>query len=506
MRRAVAAFSLLLPLLLCAQSYDPWVNDDVGRRLWQERFNDTDLDFHSALRPYSPALDQLTDSSRFRVELGQRLALMPIIGMETTYSPEGTDPSRESMTLLLSGGMRLDYRPLKTLRLRADLIGGYASQDNADSVLISSEVLPGIGRYSPDAEGAGALFLPLFDLAYTPSEAFRISVGRGKHFIGHGYRSVTLSDHAGPYPYAQLTANVWRLQYTSLFSQQQGVADIFSQPADFADKYTATHVLSWNISPKVDVQLFESIIWQGRDSLSDRGFDVNYLNPIIFYRPVEFSLGSADNAIIGLGASFKIDPGHQFYAQLALDEFLLSELRAANGWWANKFGLQAGAKAYDAFGIEGLYAQGEINLARPFTYSHGSPLQSYGHLNEPLAHPLGANFYEALMIGAYRRGRFELRDQVVWSQYGRDVGGQNLGGNIFRSYASPERIFGNSIGQGARFEQISNSIWLSYIIDEGSDFRLQLGHRFFYDYGQALNAQRHQVNVSLRMNFRDAYR
>ena len=35
-----------------------------------------------------------------------------------------------------------------------------------------------------------------------------------------------------------------------------------------------------------------------------------------------------------------------------LDEFLIAEIKANNGWWANKWGIQLGAKYVDAFSIK----------------------------------------------------------------------------------------------------------------------------------------------------------
>ena len=90
----------------------------------------------------------------------------------------------------------------------------------------------------------------------------------------------------------------------------------------------------------------------------------------------------------------------QLYGQLLLDEFFLKEVRAGNGWWANKFGVQMGGKYIDVFSVKNLDLQGEMNLVRPFTYSHSDSVSNYTHYNQPLAHPLGANFMEA--IGSYR--------------------------------------------------------------------------------------------------------
>lgn len=46
--------------------------------------------------------------------------------------------------------------------------------------------------------------------------------------------------------------------------------------AAFLGKYIANHYLSWNVSKRLDLGRFESVIW---DNSNGRGFDINYFNP-----------------------------------------------------------------------------------------------------------------------------------------------------------------------------------------------------------------------------------
>ncbi len=92
----------------------------------------------------------------------------------------------------------------------------------------------------------------------------------------------------------------------------------------------------------------------------------------------------------------------QVYGQFLLDEFVLSEIKKNNGCWVNKWGIQLGAKYIDAFGIKNLDLQVEMNRVRPFTYSHSDSVANYTHYNQPLAHPLGANFQEFIGIARYQ--------------------------------------------------------------------------------------------------------
>lgn len=135
------------------------------------------------------------------------------------------------------------------------------------------------------------------------------------------------------------------------------------------------------------------------------------------------------------------------------------------GWWANKWGFQAGTKVFDLFKVEGLYLQTEINMVRPYTYSHGAVIQAYGHQNTPLAHPQGANFYEWVTIGRYRLKRWTFEQRIHYGVNGEDPGVEaNYGGNIFLTYSDRVRTFGNFIGQGIQYKGLFAQSTASYHI------------------------------------------
>ena len=138
---------------------------------------------------------------------------------------------------------------------------------------------------------------------------------------------------------------------------------------------------------------------------------------------------------------FKIRKKNILYTQLILDEFLLSEIKSGNGWWANKYGYQFGLKSYDFLWVKNLSLQLEYNAVRPFPYKHSytptsiSTLQNYAHFNAPLAHPLGANFKEFIAIAHYQPiPKLRLSGKLVLANYGADTDSTNWGANILKSY------------------------------------------------------------------------
>lgn len=337
-------------------------------------------------------------------------------------------------------------------------------------------VVPGQAMYKSFKSGGFDYAFAEGHVSYSPSHYFNFRLGHGKNFIGDGYRSLLLSDVAFNYPYLAISTQVWNIQYINIYSQLQDIrAPKGGYWHPWQKKYTTTHYLSWNVLPWLNMGLFESIVWQASDSTGVRGFDVNYLNPIIFYRPVEFSLGSPDNALLGGSLRFRVRKSNFIYCQLMLDEFKLEHVLKGDGWWANKHGFQVGIKSYDPFKISNLFIQAEYNHVRPYTYAHNSPVQNYGHYNQPLAHPQGANFREALLILNKRFHRWQFELKSVYVVYGADTSGLSFGHDIYRSYYDFVNEFGNTIGQGLKTTLWQHDISAGWIVNPATNLMFNAG-------------------------------
>ncbi len=394
--------------------------------------------------------------------------LNPLVDLSGGYS------SSQGALYTAAGGVdaRIAFRQKWSLQMQ--IFGGAERLPTYLAHFVDSlGVVPGLGRNRGSSSADVAYLWPGFALSFTPSSFFQLDVGFGSQRFGSGYRSFMLSDVAYNYPYLRITTDVWHFKYTNLFAAMTHAADEALQRSAFEPKYMASHHLSYAISRRVTLSIFESVVWQGRDSLTERSFDPHYLNPVIFYRPVEFAMGSPDRMLIGADLSVRAGAGTQFYGQLVFDEFLLAYLRERTGWWANKWAVQLGVTSYDPFGINGLRFQAEYNVARPFIYSHGSVVQNYAHFQQPLAHPLGSNFREAVIMLHYDRGPWFAETHTVVASYGRDEG-PNLGGDLFRSYANPAFEFGNEIGQGLGHDVFFQRITLGRMVYQPMGLRLAL--------------------------------
>ena len=338
--------------------------------------------------------------------------------------------------------------------------------------------IPGQGFYKPYTSGLSDK-INGFDFAnaqaylgYQISKHASLELGHSKHFFGHGYRSLLLSDYATNYFHLKFNVKVWKIHYQTIFAELAPIsAQLNIGDNLLSKKYMATHYLSFKPQKNIELGLFETIVF-GREN----HFEFQYLNPIILYRTVEFLLDSPDNVIIGLNGKITLMHSLSLYGQLVFDEFKIGELTGSEGWWGNKYGLQFGAKWIDIGGLSHLDGQVEYNIVRPFTYSHNQALEefsevstgNYSHYLQPLAHPLGSNFSEFILALKYRpHTKLFLQSQFFLAKKGQNTGGVNLGGDIILPNNTREGDYGHSLFQG---EKETIKTW-----------RLRMGYEVFHN-------------------------
>jgi hypothetical protein len=297
-------------------------------------------------------------------------------------------------------------------------------------------------------------------LGFTPNDMLHISTGIDNQFFGEGYRSLIQGNQVAPNPFVQFRVNFRNLEYGLLY---QFLHDNNYTTKTREWKYNTTHYLSANIGSNFNIMLLETVVFQGRDSTYKRGYEVEYLNPFVFFRPQEYSLGSTDNIILALQSSYYFaSKKHCVYFQLPLDEFVLKEIKNRSKWWANKYGAQLGIKGQFkkwSYLLEG-------NLVRPYTFSHISSGQNNGSLGLPLGHYLGSNFAELLATAQIPFKNFQLTLFSSFYLKGYDDSTVNYGGDIYKSYTSHPKEYRNTIGQGMTQRAVSFQVNASTTLDK----------------------------------------
>lgn len=478
MRKIFWILSLLTTSILCAQSTDFTLGHPVYPIVEMEDIRSND-GFNTTMKPFSrkgvydllgekmslytrkELREYTSDSARSRIPILGRFFKYPAdliyyeddkldlhVNPVLQFSYGKTNDALGS-TYVNSRGAEIRGRIDKKVAFYTMLTENQARYpEYVNDVKDSTLVVPYEGFWKQFGDTGVDFFRAQGYIDFGFAQSISAQLGFGKHFVGNGIRSLILSDYANNYPYLRINTTTKIFDYTNIFAEQiagvRGGTFGLEGSGGFEKKYMAFHHLNMKIKPNLHIGLFESVMYGD----STGGLKVEYLNPIIFYRAVEQQNGSEDNALIGLDFKWNIKQRVSLYGQLVIDEMIIGEVLAGDGWWGNKQGFQLGAKYVDPFGIKDLMVQGEINRVRPYMYAHEDGFTSYSHYNLSLAHPLGANFTEYIGRANYRlNDQWSFEGMLMKATYGNDIDDVNYGRDILKNY-----IFRRPDGNGGSLE------------------------------------------------------
>ncbi|MBA3829967.1 MAG: hypothetical protein H0X33_13585 [Taibaiella sp.] len=334
-----------------------------------------------------------------------------------------------------------------------------------------------------------------FDIAII-KDHLNATFGYDKNFIGDGINSMFLSDFSAGTPFLRLITRIWKLNYENLYTElttQHGTASDQLMP----HKYATMHHLSFNATRWLNLGVFESVVF-GRQNQ----YELRYLNPVIFIASLEQSVGSPDKKHIGIDFKSIAAKHLQFYGQFLLDEFKSSEFFSNRGWWGNKWAAQLGGKYFDAFSVRNLDLQLELNVVRPYTYTHSDTVANYTNYNQPLANPLGADFIQVIGIAKYQpSNKLYLTVKGMYYVQGADTGNADYGSNIFASYTNRSMEYGVKLINGVKTNcallnlEMSYELRPNFFIDLGATHR-----RYVYNDNQFPGATTTYVYGGFRLN------
>lgn len=479
--------------------------------IFENKINAPSSNFHSAVKPYFEqqvqnylSIDSADYSTTFLKKIctenvfeikkdAYALTADPLFAIVPSFNLKNKNTNAET-----SWGISLKNKFSNNFIFSANLLYNFSSfNPYINNKIDSLHIVPGQG-YAHKKGSNYEYFNNTFYFAYTPSKYFIFEAGLGKNFWGDGYRSMMLSNNAYNYPYFKIETNIWKIKYVNLWTNFKDIRNSGSSAwPSFYNKYGSFHYLSWNISKKFNLGLYEAIIWKNGDSANVRGFELNYANPVIFLRPVEFSLGSPDNALIGVNLKYTPKENIVIYSQFVIDDMVTSGIKndikhllkpedstINYGSWMNKQSFQVGIKFFNIFKIKNLYFQTELNAARPYTYSHREVFMNFAHFNQALAHPLGSNFIESFSIIRYTKNKWACEVKFMYAKNGLDSANTHFGSNIYLSTFDssvpsenniPVNDYKNHIGQGIASNIIFNEIKISYLINKKNNLRAEAG-------------------------------
>lgn len=329
-----------------------------------------------------------------------------------------------------------------------------------------TRVIPGQGRYKVfKVKGYDYAFSSGF-VSYQPCKKVNVQLGHGKQKIGNGYRSLLLSDNAFNYPYVRITSE-WlknKIQYSNIYAVlmnlETGGAKTppHTEPL-FQKKAMAVQYLSYNLTKRINLGLFQGMIWNAADSSNKQHLEWQYFNPLIFSNLGFYGLNHKNNILIGINVNVKITNKINIYGQMMADD--LSNTKNTG----NAAGYQVGINYFDAFKLKNLSLQAEYNDVSEGSYTN--PItsysnQSFSHYNQYLTYTPGyGKEFVALADYKYKRFFANVKLNIQWftlnsyALYNNSLQRLQFGYTINPAYNFNVSISYNSRNQ--RFDHINSS-------------------------------------------------
>ncbi len=397
-----------------------------------------------------------------------QLLVNPLLQLEA-----GRDRVAGSSHLINTRGIMLEGRVGKKFGFYTSFYENQATfPEYIDKFASSVGMIPGQGTPKPFQETGHDYSRAEAYICFSPTKWLTAQLGHGRHFIGEGYRSLLLSDNALVYPYLRISLRYKQWQWTMMRSQFSD----FGKPTQTEKvwhyeyhyrRYASSNYISYKPHKKIEIGLYEATMWQSTDTISNTDkLETAYYAPVPLLHTAMNGLNGKHNVLLGLNLKIDLPEKLQFYTQFMVDDVNFKQSVR------DKYGFQAGLKYWDVARLNNLYLQTEFNYVRPFAYAHNDPRANWTHSNQPLAHPLGANFSEVLVIGRYQWRDIQLYGKVSYATTGTDPENEHWGSNIYVSDTDASTTESIAMQQGGSANLIHIGGKIAFVINPRTNLQL----------------------------------
>ncbi len=223
-----------------------------------------------------------------------------------------------------------------------------------------------------------------------------LTAGRGRHRWGPAHSgSLFLNSRMPPVDYLRFDAAIEShetdraVYYTFLHGwlASQLVEDtLYFGPTGRvrtlnAQKYLSAQRLEIRMRRNLLVAFSQGVVY------GDRGVQLGYLTPLNFLYSVQHSNDDKDNMVLGFDGTWRPVRGGKLYAELFLDDVVVSELLTSSG--NNKSAFTLGSELTRQVSERlNLDCWLEYTRVRPFVYSHVFATNVYTHWTSPIGYTL----------------------------------------------------------------------------------------------------------------------
>lgn len=359
--------------------------------------------------------------------------------------------------------------------------------------IYNTGALPGQGRVKLEEVREVDMGWSQSNVSYSPVHWLNIQLGHGKRFVGHGYRSMLLSDNSLSSPYLLFSAitNNKRFQYTTWHTKLMHGVTVndrletgeSSESLFYWYRARFNH-LAINLG-RAQVGLFEAALFRTIDEGKVQAFDPMELNPVIGVNTLMHGFNSGNKSLVGLDLRVKVTNKAYVYGQFAYD---------------GRSAFQVGARAFDVLRKD-LHLQLEWNMAERYMYQQTPAQLAYIHAGQPLAHPMGTAFSEVVGIVDLGFDRYWLQVKVNVAALQRDPGG--FGGAGANLNQDDDLTFANSQLNTVALNYLDLNA--SYLFNPNTNMRLVVGFVRRDQPGAVDNVQSGYLYVAFKTNLFNRY-
>ncbi|NQT63408.1 MAG: hypothetical protein HQ556_10660 [Candidatus Marinimicrobia bacterium] len=292
---------------------------------------------------------------------------------------------------------------------------------------------------------------PTSSLTYTHPD-FSFGIHRQPIYWGYSANnSPILSDNVHPLPHIEWSTEMPHLRFKFIHARLSPNEDLKDDTLNTRRNLSA-HRVEFDLTSNFEFAFNEFVVYAHRD------FELGYLNPVNFLFAEEQTQGDLDNKLMAIDFKWRIKPGVTTYGTWFFDE--LDFWKLFSGWWGNKFVFQLGATYYPKQNLPSLNI--EYTAARPWTYSHLHPVNSFASAGRILGLKSGPNT-KSLRIAAEWQ---VTKDLFVSAQKSFIQRGDDPGSNVLASYS-----------ERGDFESEDDNFLLGEILsDAQTEFRLSYNY------------------------------
>lgn len=235
-------------------------------------------------------------------------------------------------------------------------------------------------------------------------------------------------------------------------------------------KYMVANRFQLNLSQDFKLGVSQSVVY------ANRGVELAYLNPFLFWESAQRSLEDIDNSFLGIDFSYSGIKNSELYFNLIFDDILFDAWKDFDRT-NNRFSFTAGI--INSGLINGLTLGLDYYFVRPYTYSHPGKGEALAYVNNglPLGIPLSPNSDMISFNAVYRlnpklilnlRYDYKRHGENIFDESGKLI--KNVGGSFFYSTelkASPVSPFLDGVFQNSHELTVKVNYNFSYNINLG---------------------------------------